>query len=121
PASVRPAPCTVTCAPSMRESASSSSPCTESPVFWRCHPASSVPSYWIVSLSVRKRTPDYWLRITGCCHGRTKVRPYDCTQPQLHAALRHCSTVIVSSSTPASRPARLARRADTPPDRTWAG
>src|SRR5687768_6667862 len=53
PASVRPAPCTLTGEPSNRASASSSSPWIDAPAAWRCHPTNRVPSYEIVSFKVR--------------------------------------------------------------------
>ena len=50
PASVRPAPCTVTRAPQKRATAVSSASCTERPFAWRCQPTKPAPSYSSVSL-----------------------------------------------------------------------
>ena len=49
----RPAPCTVTGAPSIATSAVFEQPLHRAPVFCRCHPTSSVPSYCDRQLEMR--------------------------------------------------------------------
>ena len=53
PASVRLAPVTLTGAPSTRPAADMTRPCTVGRLGWYCQPWKSVPSYAIVSRSVR--------------------------------------------------------------------